>query len=205
MKFYINGEEKGIAGNGQNTLGDFVVHVSKSYISPGEIITDVRVNGQNAAWKEDTRPLESCQTIEITTSDVKRLLVGGLIDSYRLGESFSNRLRAVADGLATSDHQKALNDFVECLGVVQWFYTVLSGTQNLLGIAYDDILPGEKFAEHLHTLEGVLNNTSKALQDEDFVLLSDMIRYELAPRLDDFQKFLPALIKEAEKKLTALS
>lgn len=205
MKLFVNQVEKQNIGFQGKKMCELVEFVSKFVVPHGEIISDVKVDGKPILWKDDDRDVSSCLEVEITTRNAREVIVSGLIEAHRIYPQFQEQLLKISDNLGTARHRDELKDFASCMETLQWYYVVLSGVQGILGISYREIPHGADFAKHLETLKISLHGVSVALQEENFVLLSDCIRYELVPVLSELHEFVPVFIKESDRKFVSLS
>ncbi len=205
MKLFVNHIEKQDIGFQGQKMCELVEFVSKFVVPHGEIISEVKVDGKPVVWKDDDRDASSCLEVEIMTRNARELIVSGLIEAHRIYPKFQEQLLKISDNLGTDSHRDELMGFVSCMETLQWYYVVLSGVQGILGISFKDVPHGTDFAKHLETLKINLQSISVALQEENFVLLSDCIRYELVPVLSELHEFVPVFIKESDRKFVSLS
>ncbi len=200
MKLYINGCETKDVADSDEVIKDFVGRVSRTHVPAGQMISQVKVDDENMLWRGDDRQVSSCGCVEITTAPANEVLISGLLDAYHTCSSFQETLCAVADGLGTLQNQQALANLASSMETVQWLYTIVSGVERVLGIS-----AAGSAVSAVHAPRTILTGIAGALEEENYVLVSDILRYELVPYIEELQKVLPALIKEADNKLLMLS
>lgn len=206
MMIHINGKAEEITSVSQEqTVSDFITQIARYYVPKVQIITLVKVNGKTVSWERNTEKLDALSCVEILTSPAREVVISGLLKAYQLGDSLQFGLITIADGLGTQHHHRSLEALVEYTDSLQWLHAMLCGVETFLGIAYDEIYIGGKLKTSRDALKITLTNISQALQQEDFVLLSDLLRYELAPCMEDLHDVVGSLIKEADRKFLTLS
>lgn len=205
MKLTVNGQDREDFVSADKNLKDFIGYVAKTYVSSEEIISGVKLDGEAVSLEDDSKILETCSSIEVNTTPTSKLLVDGLLQAHQMLGSFQSRMEGMADALMTPQHQNALKELAECMVTVQWFDKLIDGIKRLMGVTLQDNQAGVTVDEYRVKLKDTLSQINQSLQNENYVLVSDIIRYDLVPCLRDLQTIMTSLIKEVDRKISALS
>lgn len=205
MKLTVNGQEREDLASAEQSLQELIGYVSRTYVSPDEIISGVKLDGEEVSLEDENKTTEVCSSIEVSTTPTRTLLVDGLLQAHQMIEGFQSRVEGVADALTTPQHQNALIELAGCMDTVRWFDKLVDGIKILMGVTLQDNHAGASVLEYRAKLKETLSQINQSLQNENYVLASDIIRYDLIPCLRDLQNIFTSLIKEADRKMSALS
>ena len=205
MKILINGQEKEDIRYTEQKIGGLLNYVSKSYVPSGEIISEVKVDGQVFLFDNGDKDMGECASVEVVTSPASKVLVEGLLQAYEMLKGYKSQLTGVADRLGTREHQDALRELAVSMDVLRWFGSLIDGLKHLMGVTHNADYKGMSIEEYRSKLNDALNQLVHAMESENFVLVADILKYDFIPCIVELENILPSLIKEADKRLSALS
>jgi hypothetical protein len=92
------------------------------------------------------------------------------------------------------DESKGGKLFVELVMGLEWFVKVTSAAETLLQVDFGDTrCAGRTLTETVESLNRVLLEIIVAQEQRDWVLLTDLLEYELAPQLELWQQIFSML------------
>jgi len=195
MNLMIDGVSQPIDLADGATFGDVMQSVSRIKSVPGVGVTFVKLNGEDITGVDWTRfasmAAAEIEALEIRTGDTT-LLARQLLDSV---EDFAGRLvtelTRTAEALRVGDKDRAMPLYGRALDGIQLLNHTTGMIARNIGIDTASILfAGKPSADHFQRLQPVLDDLFAAQQKEDWVLLADLIEYELIPLFEDHQRVL---------------
>lgn len=207
VKIRVNGEDLGVDQSGLADLASLVEKIRTARFEPGELIVSLTVDGERvdvgALEKEgDPTPVSQISSVEIVTirkplEKAAELLrgmgeylgrlsegAGGVADKFRIGneEEANTLLGKALDGLGV------FTDLVE---------TVKNLSKTDLSLIADE--GGESFAAKEERLLKALKDMEGAQINKDWVLVADILEYDVAPLVGEWRRLLPLVERELLK------
>lgn len=195
MKIIINGREESIDFEG-NTLGHAFAEIKKQQSSTEKIISQLRLNDQEISWdaKENLEtPLSDTDTIEVEFSTLREIILKNLANAENYLQRLIPGIEKAAELFQTENEQDANKYFLIIIDGIDWFSQVLDGVMKASGLDPDAIeLKGESLQKRKSRLIELMGQMLDANQNKDWVLMADLLEYEIAP----YYKEWVDLIKE---------
>jgi len=166
---------------------DYIVHL-KDYISKagaqGRVLETVTINGISIGnWEEvlANTPFANVKEVNLITVPINQALAGTINSAL----DYLPKLVAVLENTANLIQQgqekevgPVVNQIVDGL---EWYIQLLANIQTLLE-------PGP--ADRLNAMNTQLGELVTAWENEDFSLVTDLLRYELVPELSSGRRWL---------------
>ncbi len=166
---------------------DYIVHL-KDYISKagaqGRVLETVTINGISIGnWEEvlANTPFANVKEVNLITVPINQALAGTINSAL----DYLPKLVAVLENTANLIQQgqekevgPVVNQIVDGL---EWYIQLLANIQTLLE-------PGP--ADRLNAMTTQLGELVTAWENEDFSLVTDLLRYELVPELSSGRRWL---------------
>ena len=189
----ISVDRKAIAlGGGQiNNLEEVLQKIIAEHMQPGKVITAVKLNGTGYSEKNPHDAaqvlLKDIKTLEIDTmsaEDMARHFFangGKYLDLLIKGAEKISELFRIADETEANEH------YVEYLENLRLFLQMIAQCTDVLHLDLSAI----PFREHtvkeeVQKLSGVMDQMLKVQENEDWVMLADLLEYELIPLLKEW-------------------
>jgi hypothetical protein len=159
------------------------------------------VDGQDLST-EALAALDGCgaQRVELETLALGDAAVNGYAEAARFLPKVAQTLERSSDRLSLGQVSESMDDFARVCQGVSWFFDLVGALDKLLGEGHGG--GWEKDAVELKTL---LLETEEAIRQQDWVLVSDQLRYEWSPRLQAWCARLPQAEAQAAALLLAKS
>jgi hypothetical protein len=178
---------------GLTTVGQVLSHVARA----NRLVVNVLIDGQEPDLDQMPRvravPLTG-RTVYVETADPKEMAIAVLDEvTAHLTEADTYRTEAV-EALAANQHPRAMQKLNACLGIWQHAHESVLKTAQLLRLdlaqAYANAQP---ISELLTSFADQLRTIKSALENRDFVSLSDTLAYEMTETTDRWSAAIAAL------------
>ena len=178
--------------DGESCFGEVMEKLSAEITNRGRVITEIRLNGQPLTGGRQVDyyryPLEQVQTLELTTTDPKSL-AGEALDSAEehIGMVKKSALRS-AELFRLGDHLEANESYSKLVEGLRWMVKAISALTGMMQIDQTEISAGDNNLKEYQEkmLIGIFDLMYDAQKNEDWVGLADILEYELAPALDQW-------------------
>ena len=192
MKLLINGKEETIAFPGE-TLGDFLIHVEQVGVKQGNVIRSIKLDGQ--ASSPDSSVARQTLLSEIGTLEVEISTLSGIIDkNIENAESYLKRLmpgiEKAVELFRTGNEQEANKFFINIIDGMDWFSQVLDMILAAKEISPDTLINDKSIQDRRGSLVDFSKQMVDANENKDWVLLADLLEYEILPYYQEWSKFL---------------
>lgn len=135
------------------------------------------------------------------TQEDGALIVRAVLDDGASHAAELQRFTLATAGLFRAGNERAaLDHYIELLGGFDMLIRALADVAFVLGVDFSTTPVGnvtlERFVSQLNTL---LQETMAAQQRKDWVLIADLLEYELAPHLEQWRELFAALGDKAAR------
>ncbi len=194
----IDGQKLDLEVKKFNNLEELLVKVMAEEPLKNRVVTDVYVNDE--AFSEIyPHQAEDIETEEIEKIEIKTVSVDKLaIDITRELYKVINLL--LKGGKEVSELFRETNDF-EALDMYQDFLQVLRDFMGMIGAIRQELnlIAVPHLEENLEILSDLFTEILDVQKNEDWILLADLIEYELLPHLEEWKKIVSDLREEVKK------
>ncbi len=165
---------------GLTTLGEVLAHLQEH----GRIAIEVRIDGQAPAaidFEElRARPTDS-HDIVIETADPREMALDALTEMEKALSQTEELHQQAADALQRNEIQPAMQSLGVCLGTWQQAQQCLTQSAALLGIDLNTLqVDDQPIVDIITRFSEQLREIRTALEQQDYVSLSDILTYELS-------------------------
>lgn len=161
------------------------------------ISCDQKLLAEDEITQALTQDLAGLQRLDLTTAAVHELA----LEALEAARSILGETRAKQDEtielLSKDQNDAAIGALGECLaGWTQAHDTVVK-TISLLGLNIDELAhEGKKVLDTLNEVTHHLTQLKECLGAGDFVLLNDLLQYEIAPWFDQWEGLIDSILSE---------
>lgn len=184
-------------------LEEVLVEVADHWIPEGEQVFQVKVNGGvfSERYPRESRyiDLDTITRLEINTVSDRELAGAILQKAANQAEILIQALEKGATLFRLADENEANFYFAQVLDSLRWLFQIGQLGGQVLNIDLAHHPEGSRIEDFLTRLEGLLTEMTQVHQDGDFILLADLMEYELLPAVNEWQTILVHLNNAAEK------
>ena len=193
MKLLVNGKEETIAFVGE-TLGDLLSHIEKVGVAQGNVVRSIKIDGQESS--PDSSEAQRTQISEIATLELEISTLADMINKNI--ENADAYLIRLIPGIEKSvelfrigNEQEANKFFVKIVDGIDWFSQVLDIILTAKEISPETVFEGKSIQDRRTSLVGLTQQMVDANKNQDWVLLADLLEYEILPYYQEWSNLLP--------------
>ena len=200
MEVLLDGKKPEMDLEGLGTIAEVAAGVDQVLAESGRIRTEIKVDGElvNDENAETllSRPAGEVAELRIASQDAGDLARQTLMEAKTVLPEIKEAFEGVSYRMQAGKKEEAFEElqktFMKWRDIIQLFHLV----EGFLKIDYKVIFVGEKSIDDINSeLLGLLNETRTAMMDADLVTLSDLLEYEIAPKIDDQMSIIDELLK----------
>ncbi len=201
MEVLVDGKEYAgeIAGG---TLEDILGELADKAVGDEATMREVRINGEpyEEAKQGPANRLarERIQRLEVETIPAREMALHFLGNAESYLAAINNSVSRVAELFRVSDEREASEHYLNILESIQLFLQMLQQCRQILGLDFDSpILEGLSGEQRLQKLLSLIKDLLSAQEQEDWVLLADILQYDLTAELELWQSYMPRFKEQA--------
>ncbi len=190
MKISINGDETQEASFQRETLGE-VLHAILDN-RRDSYIRRIWLDGQEASSNtQDTLKTStaSIELLELELALLQDLVTNNLTNAREYLEKLVPGFQKAADLFRMGNEQEANQYYLQILDGIDWFSQVILTIVN----AQTNIFEEQSLEERQKKLTDLMAQMLEANQNQDWVLMADLLEYEMIPFYEDWQEVLSTI------------
>lgn len=177
-------------------LEEVIVELNSNFIPEGQQVFQVRVNGEffTERYPRESRyvSLKDVADLELKTisdSDMARVI---LRDAAGQVEALVQALQKSAALFRLAAEDEANHYFAQVLDAIRWLLQTGEAACKILEVEMVQIQDAESgnVGGFLLSLQEILEEMLQVYEEEDYILVADLMEYELLPRVQKWQKIL---------------
>lgn len=205
MDLTLDNQTKEITEQGTDTLRDVIERLSEELKHKNRVISEIYINGKQVGGWDDPEVAEmkinACNHLRIISEEPRKLAHNVLYDIAEYMPRLQEALVETSSKIQSRQEQEGLYLLEQ---VTATWAELLQGLQSAIivtGIDLDDIMVnGKKFTDINIEIHGYLEQASDMVQAQQNLELSDILEYEIAPRMPLVEEAIHQMIKAVEKK-----
>ena len=193
MKLLVNGKEETVSYMGE-TLGDLLLHIEKEGVPQGNVVRSIKIDGQESSPdlpEAQKTPLSEIATLEVEISTLSDIINKNIenADAYliRLIPGIEKSVELFRMG----NEQEANKFFINIIDGIDWLSQVLDMILTAKAISPDTVFDGKSIQDRRASLVGLTQQMVDANKNQDWVLLADLLEYEILPYYQEWSNLLP--------------
>jgi len=205
MELLLDDEPVSVTENEDATIRDVIIRVSDELKDRNRVVAEVFVDEvQCGDWEREPfaqRKIQEVTSLRLKSEEPRHLAIKVLYDIATYMTRLQNALVETSSLLQSRREEDAFSLLQEVMQT--WFelYQGLRGSSTVLGISQSDIRVGENTAEEIHqSIVQHLEDASNFLEEQRLLELSDLLEYELAPKMPQVEEAIYVMIREAERE-----
>lgn len=185
----------GPGGSAGSTLGDLVTAVKAQLASRNTLLVGIDCDGLDVTGEgfdlSLDKPLTDYARIDLRSADSGHLVRDALDHLRDALQDAPEQAAAIADQITAGQTQDALHRLGQCCG---FWLDVQQGIQNALALQVEDLdqleIDGQPLPKMVSRPLEVLREIKEAIIAKDFVLLADVLTYEMPEIYDIWLKII---------------
>ncbi|GEM_PF-206297 len=194
MKIFIDNQPLSVDLSQFNNLEDFIYYVMNNHISGDKLLTEVKINDVTFSerWpgESKTLPINKIVRVDFNTSPIKELAIKILSDIPSQIEMIKNGVLQASELYRVADEQEANLNFIKVLNALRSFINFIIQIRRANLVDWDNMLVSDTTIDTVYERSiKLIDEIIEVQEDEDWVLLADLLEYELLPVLDKWNDF----------------
>ena len=197
MKLYVDGNLTDSVSNAGSMHDILYGGDIKRFIPEGRVIKNIVINGTQYddlmlnADKSKAFKLGSADEIKITTMSQLELLNGSIEAAIAFLNEFKAGIIKTTDEIRWGNSAGGFKNFSEYLKGLTTFIQIMEKISEFLKIDYDSLVYGDKSIQfYFNDLEKILSSVLSTQVEQDYVLLADIVEFELKPNIEIWENIL---------------
>ena len=193
MKLLVNGKEETVSHMGE-TLGDLLLHIEKEGVPQGNVVRSIKIDGEESSPdspEAQKTPLSEIATLEVEISTLSDIINKNIenADAYliRLIPGIEKSVELFRMG----NEQEANKFFINIIDGIDWLSQVLDMILTAKAISPDTVFDGKSIRDRRASLVDLTQQMVDANKNQDWVLLADLLEYEILPYYQEWSNLLP--------------
>lgn len=186
-----------------NTLRDIITQLESDFSGRGEVICEIRINGvllnEDDEVKYADSPCEEIQDLRISSNRPDDLIMDALNSVSSYIPQLEEQTVATAELFRGSDLLQAQRSFTEALDGCKWFFDTLVHVRNAASGIGRPLYQAERWFGAEKVIMRVIREVSQAYSAGDFVLIADLLEYELTSGLGIWREVLQEELKHRHR------
>jgi len=201
MEIFVDGKEfQGELGGA--TLQDMLGDLADRALGQDATMREIKINGQPfeeaRLGPADRLGRENVQRLEVETIPAREMALHFLTNADAYLATIAQAVPQVAELFRVGDEQEASERYLSLLEGLGLFLQMLQASRDVLELDFSrEVAQGRSAEEMLEQLSTKVQELLNAQESQDWVLLADVLEYDLAGELAHWQGFLPTLKGQA--------
>ena len=197
MQITLNDQSIPVDLSHLRTLEEALLELNEKFIPNGQQLFQVEVNGQffTERYPRESRyvTLGEVSTLDLKTVSDEDLARGILTDAANQVETLARALEKSAALFRLAAEDEANHYFAQVLEALRWLLQTGESACKVLEVDLGKESSPHQIgdvSEFLELFQGVLDEMLQVYEEEDYILLADLMEYELLPMVLQWQKIL---------------
>lgn len=185
-----------------------VVELGEYLRQKGRAILSVRADNQEVPSEDLLRRLRGTAvaeigTLEVTSGEIEALILNCLKELHEVLPELPNACRQLSAVFQSENPDEGFESFEKLAEIWQTIKARQIQLSSAMDIELETLeIDGISIGQHSEELNAYLEEAAKALEGPDYVLLGDLLEYELAPRAE-LESRIVGLLEERRRNLSA--
>ena len=190
MELLVDGQQTGVIGAFAN-LVDILARIASDQDGKDRVVWSVKLNGKNYSEivPHDSQGIiiDDIRSLEIDTMDRTEIVQDFLRNGGNMVEILYESAKKISGIFRKADEKEANKHYAEFIDLYRNFFYMLQQSVDTLGIDFDTTdINGSSVNERLMSQQKLFDHMIHIQEQEDWIILADLLEYELAPILREF-------------------
>lgn len=201
MELVIDGQQTGVIGTYEN-LEDVLSQIARDQDQKDRVLWSVKLDGNNysEAMPHDSQRIRinDIKSLEIDTVGRTDIVQDFLQNGGNMVEILYESAKKISGFFRKADEKEANKYYAEFIDLYRDYFYMLQQSEHVLGMNFDATnMKGPSINEELAVLQKLFDQMIHAQEQENWIMLADLLEYELAPVLMEWKEMFPYLYGES--------
>lgn len=208
MEVYVDNESYTPAEPLPETIDELVAQIKVQLADRERIIVTIRCDDKDVEEQGIDAVMAQSPTqyqrLDFATARLAELAVGAMEASQAILSETRLKQDQAIELLSQDQNGPAVEALAECIAGWSQSHETVIKTISLLGIEIDHLTyDGKQILDILNEVAHQLTQLKECLQTGDFVLLNDLLQYEIAPWFDQWEGMVESITNEIRQRVSA--
>mgnify|MGYP001189830905 CR=1 FL=1 len=204
-KIIINNEEKNCDTSSFGNLNKLYENLLGEFATKESFVTSIKLNGEelseNELQKKGDLPVNDIETFEMIILTLPEMTLNSINNVMEYLAKLIPAVKNASELFRTKSPEEANKYYLQCVEGLTWFQEVVDNISSLLKLELEKLDFGSKSFEELQKqLLSITKEIHDSQDKKDWVMLADLLEYELTPYLEEWQSVLPLFVRAVQKK-----
>jgi hypothetical protein len=197
MEILLDQQNTAIEESSVNNLEEILVKVMSDLIRPGQVITTVKLNGE--VYSEENPhdavriSLSDIETLEIHTMATDEIAWRFLDSGVEQVDMIIQGAQKISELFRIADETEANEQYADFLESLRLFLQMVAEVKAILNLDLASAFKGRTVEDRVEKLSEMMDQMLHVQEEEDWIMLADLLEYELIPLLEEWKSILPLL------------
>ncbi len=206
MKVFLDNQPIDVNVKDYNNLEDLIYGVMTDFIPGNRLLVEVKVNDITFSerWPGEAKiiPIDKILKLDFYTEPLEKVASKMLDDLPKQIDMINKGLLDAAELYRVADEQEANLNFIKMIAALRDFITFITQLRKTNIINWEELnIDGMEIETHYEKLNKLTDEILDVQEDEDWILLADLIEYELKPIMEKWKEFLEQANNNLKKNL----
>lgn len=203
-KIIINEIEKNFNIGSAGNLGDLYKKLLAEFKDQDSIVYKILLNGQVLNEEElhnrGDLPVKDIGSLELVILTLKELALNNINNAMEYINKLIPGINKASELFRTQNAIEANKFYIQCIEGLTWLQEVIENVLPILRKELEQLDFGSQvIKKHQNQLLPLIKKIKDSQSREDWVMLADLLEYELSPYLDEWKSIFPLLVCAAKK------
>lgn len=205
-KIIINEEEKNYDTSSFDSLKKLYENLLGEFAAQEYFVTKIKLNGEelseNELQKKGHLPVNDIESLELIILTMPEIALNNINNTMEYLGKLIPAVKNASELFRTKSPEEANKYYLQCIEGLTWFQEVVDNISSLLKQELETVdLSPKSFEELQKQLLSITKEVSDSQAKKDWVMLADLLEYELTPYLEEWQSVLPLFVRAVQKKI----
>ena len=182
-----------------HSLEEVITEIHERFIPAGQQLFQVHINGEffSERYPRESRYVDvgEISRLDVKTISDEEMARFMLKDAVRQGGMLVQAIAKSATLFRVGSEEEANHYFAQVLEALRWLLQTGESASRVLETDLEKISSGRTAptSRYLRDLQDLLEEMLEISEDEDYVMLADLLEYELLPMVQEWQRILQEL------------
>ena len=205
MELILDNQPLAVPEEGNTPLRAVFQRVTEELRGRNRVICEVFIDGaQQGSWDDPKiaeRKVGDCRLMRLVSEEPRRLAQKVLYEIAGYMPKIKNALVECSTRLQSRKETEGMELLEEITATWVELYQGLQSALTVTGLDYDSVsVQGNTFLQINEEIHQYLEEVADLVQNQQFLELSDILEYEIAPRIPLLEECIYQFIKQLEKQ-----
>jgi len=199
MKIIIDGYEDLVIAEENETLEELLIQLEEWIKENKRVIVETKLEGKSLSEEDKKilfhRKVSQFEILELSTVNLWQWAIDSLEEIKISLPELARQMEKVSFLIQQGNYKSAFSLLDRYIGLWDQINQTLAEIEKIFALDYTQtLLKEEKTSYEMKQMVQFLKRAKKAIEDNDFLALADVLEYELAPRIREEKRAIEEMI-----------